>query len=62
MSNDQEAKERETGIGARLMRKEDDRYLNGKGRYIADIRMPGMLELAFLRSPLAHANETGTVG
>lgn len=55
MSNDQEAKERETGIGARLMRKEDDRYLNGKGRYIADIRMPGMLELAFLRSPLAHA-------
>lgn len=58
MSNDQEVKERETGIGARLTRKEDDRYLNGKGRYIADIRMPGMLELAFLRSPLAHARIT----
>ncbi|MDF2368645.1 xanthine dehydrogenase family protein molybdopterin-binding subunit [Sneathiella sp.] len=58
MSNDQEVKERETGIGARLTRKEDDRYLNGKGRYIADMRMPGMLELAFLRSPLAHARIT----
>lgn len=55
MSNDLDVKERETGIGARLIRKEDDRYLNGKGRYIADMRMTGMLELAFLRSPLAHA-------
>ncbi|MBO0333130.1 xanthine dehydrogenase family protein molybdopterin-binding subunit [Sneathiella sp. CAU 1612] len=55
MADGQDVKERSKGIGARLMRKEDDRYLNGKGRYVADIRMPGMLELAFLRSPLAHA-------
>ena len=58
MSNDQGIKEGAKGIGARLIRKEDDRYLNGKGRYIADMRMPGMLELAFLRSPLAHARIT----
>ncbi|MDF1749028.1 MAG: xanthine dehydrogenase family protein molybdopterin-binding subunit [Alphaproteobacteria bacterium] len=49
------AEEQGMGIGARLERKEDDRYLNGKGRYIADMRLPGMLELAFLRSPMAHA-------
>ncbi|MFC3226446.1 xanthine dehydrogenase family protein molybdopterin-binding subunit [Marinibaculum pumilum] len=43
------------GIGARLARREDDRYLRGRGRFIGDIRLPGMLELAFLRSPFAHA-------
>ncbi len=43
------------GVGARLQRLEDNRYLHGKGRYVADIKYPGMLELAFLRSPLAHA-------
>ena len=43
------------GVGARLLRREDERYLNGKGRFIADYRFPGMLEMAFLRSPLAHA-------
>lgn len=44
-----------SGIGARQLRKEDDRLLNGKGRFVADIKLAGMLELAFLRSPLAHA-------
>src|SRR5438552_1151655 len=43
------------GIGARLVRKEDDRYMRGRGQYVGDIRLPGMLEVAFLRSPLAHA-------
>jgi carbon-monoxide dehydrogenase large subunit len=43
------------GIGARLLRKEDDRYMRGRGEYVGDIRLPGMLEVAFLRSPLAHA-------
>ena len=43
------------GIGARLLRKEDDRYMRGRGQYVGDIRLPGMLEVAFLRSPLAHA-------
>ncbi len=43
------------GVGASLLRREDRRYLNGKGRFIGDMRFPGMLEMAFYRSPLAHA-------
>jgi carbon-monoxide dehydrogenase large subunit len=43
------------GVGASLPRKEDDRFLRGRGEFVADIRLPGMLEIAFLRSPLAHA-------
>src|SRR3990172_7489654 len=43
------------GIGARLLRKEDDRYMRGRGQYVGDIRLAGMQEVAFLRSPLAHA-------
>jgi carbon-monoxide dehydrogenase large subunit len=37
------------------LRKEDDRFLRGRGTFVADIRLPGMLEAAFVRSPLAHA-------
>lgn len=44
------------GIGASVPRKEDDRYMRGRGQYVGDIRRPGMLEVAFVRSPLAHAN------
>ncbi len=44
-----------TGIGARLRRKEDVRFLAGKGNYVSDIQMPGLQDVAFLRSPLAHA-------
>ncbi len=44
-----------SGVGASVPRKEDDRYLRGRGEFIADIRLPGMQELAFLRSPVAHA-------
>ena len=47
------------GIGARLLRKEDDRYMRGRGQYVGDIRLPGMMEVAFLRSPLAHARIRG---
>lgn len=43
------------GVGARLPRKEDDRLMRGRGQYIADIRLPGMQDVAFVRSPLAHA-------
>jgi carbon-monoxide dehydrogenase large subunit len=43
------------GIGARLLRKEDERYMRGRGQYVGDLRLPGMLDVAFLRSPLAHA-------
>ncbi len=45
----------EQGIGARLTRKEDWRYMRGRGRFVGDIRLPRMLEVAFLRSPVAHA-------
>ncbi len=44
-----------TGIGKPVPRKEDDRYLRGRGEFVADIRLAGMQELAFVRSPLAHA-------
>jgi carbon-monoxide dehydrogenase large subunit len=43
------------GVGASLPRKEDDRLLRGQGRFVGDIRIPGMREVAFLRSPIAHA-------
>ncbi len=43
------------GIGARLPRKEDDRFMRGRGQYVADIRLPGLMDVAFVRSPLAHA-------
>ena len=43
------------GIGASVLRKEDDRFLRGRGQYVADYRMAGMREVAFVRSPVAHA-------
>jgi aerobic carbon-monoxide dehydrogenase large subunit len=39
----------------RLRRKEDARFIRGQGRYVDDVRLPGMLHGAILRSPLAHA-------
>jgi len=42
------------GFG-RMHRKEDARFLRGQGNYVDDVRMPGMLESAILRSPYAHA-------
>jgi aerobic carbon-monoxide dehydrogenase large subunit len=42
-------------VGQPLRRREDRRLLTGKGRYVDDIRVPGMLHLAILRSPHAHA-------
>jgi aerobic carbon-monoxide dehydrogenase large subunit len=44
------------GVGARLLRKEDDRFLMGRGQYVGDLKLPGMQEVAFLRSPQAHAS------
>src|ERR1700751_387834 len=43
------------GVGARMPRKEDDRFLCGRGQYVADIRLAGLQDVAFVRSPLAHA-------
>ena len=45
----------EFGIGASVLRKEDDRFLRGRGQYVGDVRMAGMREVAFVRSPVAHA-------
>ena len=42
-------------IGQSILRKEDPTLLTGRGRYIADIALPGMLHAAFVRSPFAHA-------
>ena len=42
-------------VGQSLRRREDRRLLIGKGRYVDDIRMPGTLHVAILRSPHAHA-------
>ena len=44
-----------SGIGARLLRKEDARHLHGRATFVGDIALPGLMEVAFLRSPLAHA-------
>ncbi|HET6699191.1 MAG TPA: hypothetical protein VFG88_08900, partial [Nocardioidaceae bacterium] len=39
----------------RMLRKEDPRFVRGLGRYCDDVQLPGMLHLAILRSPVAHA-------
>src|SRR5690242_749775 len=47
------------GVGARLIRKEDDRLMRGRGQFVADIRLPGMCDVAFVRSPVAHGRIRG---
>src|SRR5580704_1237081 len=47
------------GVGASVKRKEDDRFLRGRGQYVGDIRLTGMKDVAFVRSPLAHAKIAG---
>jgi aerobic carbon-monoxide dehydrogenase large subunit len=46
--------ERPIGYGS-LRRKEDARFIRGMGQYVDDVQLPGMLHLAILRSPVAHA-------
>ncbi|HBR46758.1 MAG TPA: carbon monoxide dehydrogenase, partial [Afipia sp.] len=43
------------GIGARVTRKEDKRFITGKGKYTDDVRLHGMTYASFVRSPHAHA-------
>src|SRR5580700_7195684 len=43
------------GVGDSVKRKEDDRFLRGRGQFVGDIRLAGMKDVAFVRSPLAHA-------
>lgn len=42
-------------VGRRALRSEDPRLLTGRGRYLADIVLPGMLDAAFVRSSVPHA-------
>jgi carbon-monoxide dehydrogenase large subunit len=47
------------GIGHSVRRKEDDRFIRGRGNYIEDVQLPGMLHMAILRSPYTHARING---
>src|SRR5678816_1395500 len=44
-----------SGMGHSIKRKEDPRFLRGKGNYVDDIQLPGMLHMDIVRSPYAHA-------
>ena len=46
-------------MGDRMLRKEDGRFVRGKGNYVDDVSLPGMLHSAILRSPFAHAKING---
>ncbi len=46
---------RRSWLGQSVLRNEDSRFLTGRAQYVDDIRMPGLLEAAMLRSPYAHA-------
>ena len=51
-------KEREAalmGMGDSRLRKEDARFIQGKGNYVDDIKLPNMVYMDIVRSPLAHA-------
>ncbi len=48
-----------TGIGATVRRKEDLRFITGKGHYTADVNRPGQTHACFVRSPHAHARIKG---
>ncbi len=43
------------GMGHRMKRKEDPRFIQGKGRYVDDFKLPGMVYMDIVRSPYAHA-------
>ena len=44
-----------SGVGASLLRKEDARHLRGRGQFVSDVQLPRMQDVAFVRSPHAHA-------
>jgi len=47
------------GIGARVLRKEDERLMRGRGQFVADLHFAGMRDVAFVRSPAAHGQLRG---
>ena len=46
-------------VGSSMPRREDERLLRGQGQYLADMVLPGMVHVAFVRSPMAHAHIRG---
>jgi carbon-monoxide dehydrogenase large subunit len=61
MADPAELTEREQklqGLGSAMLRREDARFIRGQGTYIDDIKLPGMLFGAIVRSPYAHARIT----
>ncbi|MBO0848651.1 MAG: carbon monoxide dehydrogenase, partial [Pseudonocardia sp.] len=46
------------GLGSSRTRVEDARFIRGRGNYVEDVKLPGMLHMEILRSPLAHARIT----
>jgi carbon-monoxide dehydrogenase large subunit len=46
------------GMGHRMKRKEDPRFIQGRGTYVDDVKLPGMLYMDIVRSPYAHAKIT----
>jgi len=46
----------DTAIGASMKRREDPRLITGRGTYVDDVKIVGMLHMALVRSPFAHAN------
>ncbi|MCY4103097.1 MAG: aerobic carbon-monoxide dehydrogenase large subunit [bacterium] len=47
------------GIGHSVLRREDDRLIEGQGDFLDDVVLPGMLHMAIHRSPVAHARIRG---
>ena len=43
------------GYGRSVKRKEDPRFIRGRGNYVDDLKLPGMLYMDIVRSPYAHA-------
>ena len=48
-------------IGRSRVRVEDQRLITGAGHYVEDMRLPGTLYLAFVRSPYPHAHVRGII-
>src|SRR4029450_9866451 len=48
------------GMGHSMKRKEDPRFIRGQGRYVDDIKLPGMVHLDIWRSPFQHAKSQAT--
>ena len=47
------------GVGASVLRKEDWRFMTGRGQFVGDLKLAGMWDVAFARSPIAHGRLTG---